>query len=196
MMVMSTQAMPFLTPEQYLELERVAETRSEYLGGAMYSMAGTSFNHALIVTAATTALYSQLRGKECAVFSADLRLFVRRHNLITYPDVFITCPPFQLLDNRKDTLIDATVIIEVLSPSTSNYDRGEKFVFYRALPSFQEYLLLAQDQIHAEHHVRQDDGSWLMREYCSPSDAIDLKSIGCRLILADIYERVEFEAAS
>jgi Uma2 family endonuclease len=191
---MSTQAAPFLTPEQYLEIERAAEFRSEYLGGAMYAMAGSSQNHAHLVMATSFLLYGQLRGKECTAFSTDLRLFVRQHSLITYPDVFVACPPFQLLDGRKDTVVDARVIVEVLSPSTRNYDRGEKFLFYRALPSFREYLLLAQDQIHAEHYVRQPDNSWLMREYSAATDVIPLDSIGCSLRLADVYERVEFEA--
>lgn len=192
--MMSTQSVPFLTPEQYLEIERAAETRSEFLGGSMYAMAGSTFNHARIVTATTVALYTQLRGRECAAFSTDLRLFVRQHDLITYPDVFVTWGPVQLLDKRQDTVLDATVIVEVLSPSTKNYDRGEKFRFYRALPSFREYLLLAQDEIRAEHHVGQSDGSWLMREYSAPTDEIELKSIVCRLRLRDVYERVEFEA--
>lgn len=189
--MMSTQSVPFLTPEQYLEIERAAETRSEYLAGSMYAMAGSSFDHARIVTAATAALYMQLRGCPCDVFATDLRLFVRQQELITYPDIFVACQPFQVLDGRKDTMLDATVIIEVLSPSTKNYDRGEKFLFYRSLPSFREYLLLAQDKIAAEHHVRQPDGAWLMREYLSLSDEITLPSISCHLRLQDVYERVE-----
>lgn len=193
---MSTQAMPFLTVEQYLEIERAAEARSEYLGGAMYAMAGATRNHGRIVASAGMVLYNQLRGRECEAAITDLRLAVRQHNLITYPDIFVTCGPDRFYDNRKDTLIDATVIVEVLSPSTKNYDRGEKFVFYRGLPSFREYLVLAQDKVYAEHHVRQADNSWLMREYSASSDEIDLKSIDCRLRLADVYERVEFETAS
>jgi Uma2 family endonuclease len=157
----------------------------------MYAMSGSSFDHAHIVLATATNLYGQLRGRECSAFATDLRLFVRQHDLITYPDIFITCRPFQVLDGRKDTMLDATVIIEVLSPSTKNYDRGEKFLFYRSLPSFREHLLLSQDKVHAEHHVRQPDGAWLMREYSSLSDEIDLPSIACRLRLQDVYERVE-----
>src|SRR5580658_5663445 len=135
---MSTQALPFLTPEQYLEIERAAETRSEYLAGEMYSMPGSTLNHALIVNNTSFFLALQLRGRECTGFTTDLRLFVRQHNLITYPDVFVMCRPFQVLDGRKDTMVDANVIVEVLSPSTENYDRGKKFLFYRALPSFRE----------------------------------------------------------
>jgi Uma2 family endonuclease len=193
---MSTQPIAILSPEQYLETERAAEFRSEYLAGSMYAMAGTARNHAHIVTSAGAELYRQLKGRDCAVAISDLRLSVRAHELYTYPDIFVTCGPDQYLDNRRDTLTDATCIIEVLSPSTKNYDRGEKFRFYRALPSFREYLLLAQDEVRAEHQARQPDGSWLMREYSAPSDEIHLHSIDCRLRLADVYERVEFEAAS
>jgi Uma2 family endonuclease len=189
--MMSTQTVPFLTPEQYLEIERNAEIRSEYLAGSMYAMSGSTLNHALLVTNTGLSLNTQLRGHECTAFATDLRLFVRRHDLITYPDIFVACRPFQVLDGRKDTMIDATVIIEILSPSTKNYDRGEKFLFYRSLPSFREYLLLAQDEVHAEHHVRQPDSSWLMREYSTRADEILLTSIGCKLLLHEIYERVE-----
>ena len=97
----------------------------------------------------------------------------------------------QYLDAEKDTLLDTTVIVEVLSPSTQNYDRGEKFRYYRGLPSFAEYLLLAQDAIRAEHHVRQDDGSWVFRELNGPDVWIELKSVGCTLQLGDLYEHAE-----
>jgi Uma2 family endonuclease len=188
---MSTQSLPYLTPEQYLEIERSAETRSEYLAGSMYAMAGASRNHGRLVEATAGLLFAQLRGRECESASTDIRLYVPKHKLITYPDVFVTCGPDQYLDNRKDTLVDATLIVEVLSPSTKDYDRAEKFLFYRTLPSFREYLVLSQDKIRAEHHVRQTDGAWLMREYLSLSDEIDLPSIACRLRLQDAYERVE-----
>ena len=117
---------------------------------------------------------------------------MRRAQAYLYPDLVITCGPDKFLDNRRDTITDATAIIEVLSPSTRNYDRGEKFLFYRALDSLTDYLLIAQDRIFAEHHVRQPDGAWLMREYHSASDEIVLQSLDCRLPLGAVYERVEF----
>jgi Uma2 family endonuclease len=100
----------------------------------------------------------------------DTRLAVLRHDLITHPDIFVRCGHDQFPDDRRDTLRDATLIVEVLSVSTKNYDRREKFFFYRSLPSFREYLLTAQDRVLVEHHIRQSDGSWLMREYTSLSD--------------------------
>jgi Uma2 family endonuclease len=161
----------------------------------MFAMSGGSPNHARIALNTAMKLTEQLRGRPCEAFGADLlRLHIAKYNVSTYPDVLVTCGPKQLLDARRDTLTDATVIIEVLSPSTKNYDRSEKFRFYRSLPSFSEYLLLAQDEVSAEHHARQPDNSWLFREFTKPAGEIELKSIGCHLQLQSLYERVEFEA--
>jgi Uma2 family endonuclease len=193
---MSTLPVTYLTPEQYLEIERGAELRSEYLNGEMFAMAGGTPNHAWIVINTASGLTEQLRGRPCGARTSDLRLYSAKHKMFTYPDIVVTCGPDQLLDARRDTLTDATVIVEVLSPSTKNYDRGEKFLVYRSLPSFSEYLLLSQDTMRAEHHVRQPDGAWLLREFTGPADEIELKSIGCRLQLQSLYERVEFEAAT
>ncbi|MDP9171024.1 MAG: Uma2 family endonuclease [Acidobacteriota bacterium] len=191
---MSTQAVAHLSLEKYLELERRAKERSEYLNGQMFAMAGGTRNHARIVGNTLSQLVEQLRGRPCEAAGGDLRLYSAAHDIFIYPDVVVTCGPDKFLDNRRDTITDATLIVEVLSPSTRSYDRGEKFLFYRSLPSFSEYLLLAQDTILAEHHVRQPDGAWLFREFKSPADEIELTSIGCRLKLESLYERVEFEA--
>ncbi|MGA3242968.1 MAG: Uma2 family endonuclease [Bryobacteraceae bacterium] len=191
---MSTQPVTYLTPEQYLEIESKAEFRSEYINGEMFAMSGATPNHARIVLNTARRLTEQLDGRPCEAFDGDLRLYSAKYKIFTYPDVLVTCGPHRLLEGRRDTLTDATVIVEVLSRSTKNYDRGEKFLFYRSLPSFCEYLLLSQDTMRAEHHVRQPDASWLFREFTGPGDEIDLKSIGCRLKLQSLYERVEFEA--
>jgi Uma2 family endonuclease len=191
---MSTQPISYLTPEQYLEIERNAEFRSEYIDGEMFAMSGGSPNHARIALNTAMKLTEQLRGRPCEAFGADLlRLHIAKYKIFTYPDVLVTCGPQYLLDGRRDTLTDATLIVEVLSPSTKHYDYTEKFRFYRSLLSFSEYLLLAQDEIRAEHHLRQPDASWLFREFTDPADEIELNSIGCRLHLQSLYERVEFE---
>jgi len=191
---MSTQPVTYPSAEQYLEVERAAEFRSEYLNGEIYPMAGGGFIRALLAAAVIARLDEQLRGKPCVAAGSDLRLFCEPANVFTYPDVVVSCEPRRFLDGQKDTLTDAAVTVEVLSRSTQNYDRGEKFRFYRGLPSFSEYVLLVQDAIRAEHHVRQKDGSWLFREWNGPEAVVDLKSIGCRLSLGSLYERVEFEA--
>ena len=190
---MSTQSVAFLTQEQYLEIERAARFRSEYINGRMIAMSGGTRNHARIISSALVSIGMQLRGTRCEAVPSDMRLHSKQFGIYTYPDIVVTCGPDQLLDGHKDTLTDATLIIEVLSPSTANYDRGEKFRYYRSLPSFAEYLLLAPDAIRAEHHVRQTDGAWLFHEYSAPDDELRLNSIGCRLKLDSLYERVEFE---
>ena len=190
---MSSQSIPFLTSEQYLEIERAAEFRSEYIKGHVFAMAGGTWNHARIASNTLSRLSEQLRGSPCVASGSDLRVFCPAHDVLTYPDIVVNCGAPQFLDNRRDTITDATMIVEVLSPSTRSYDRGEKFLFYRCLPSFSEYLLLAQDKIFAEHYRRQPDGAWLLREFNLPTDEIDLTSIACRLTLGSLYERVEFE---
>jgi Uma2 family endonuclease len=191
---MSTHAVPYLTPEQYLEIEEANQFRSEYIDGGMFAMAGATRNHGRVVGNAFAILREQLRGRRCEAASTDLRVYCPEGRMFTYPDVVVTCGPDMFLDNRRDTITDATMIVEVLSPSTCNYDRGEKFRYYRSLASFCEYLILAQDEFRAEHHVRQPDGSWLFREYTSPATQIELKSIDCHLHLESLYDRVEFPA--
>ncbi|MGD1070186.1 MAG: Uma2 family endonuclease [Bryobacteraceae bacterium] len=189
---MSTQPIPNLSPEQYLEIERNAEFRSEYLNGQMFAMSGGTINHARIIKNTLLRLDEQLRGKPCEAVASDLRLFGERYRVFTYPDIVVACGTLRFHDERKDTIIDATLVIEVLSPSTSNYDRGEKFVFYQSLPSFREYLLLAQNAVRAEHHALQPDGCWLLRQFSSPDDEIGLESIDCSLRLGSLYDRVDF----
>jgi Uma2 family endonuclease len=191
---MSTQPVTRLTPEQYLEIERKAEFRSEYINGEMFAMAGATRNHGRIAAHTLAELVDQLSGRACEATGSDTRIYSAQYRVLTYPDVVVTCGPDKFLDARRDTLTDATVIVEVLSPSTRVYDRGEKFRIYRSLPSFAEYLLLAQDEIRAEHYARQSDNSWLFREFRGPSNEIELTSIGCRLQLKSLYERVEFES--
>jgi Uma2 family endonuclease len=193
---MSTQVLPRLTPAQYLELERAAERKSEYIGGQMYAMAGATENHDRIAVNLLANLWIQLRGTACEVRSSDHRLLIPAFEIYTYPDVWVTCGPPQYTDEVRDTTTNPRLIVEVLSDATKNYDQGEKFRYYRSIPSFAEYLLVAQDEIRAEHYARQKDNSWIMREFSSPDVEpeveIELASIGCRLILGSLYERVEF----
>jgi Uma2 family endonuclease len=193
MNAMSTQPRPLVTVEQYLRIERAAQFRSEYIEGEVIAMPGGSRNHALIAAEVLIRLGPQLRGTEFAVAGSDTRLFCRQAAVLTYPDCVVFSDNATFLDDDEDTLTDATVIVEVLSPSTRNFDRGEKFRCYRGLPSFQEYLLLEQDAIRAEHYVRQPDGTWLLREVSGASAEIVFDSIGCRLILGELYSRAKIE---
>jgi Uma2 family endonuclease len=189
---MSTQVKPLLTPEQYLEIERAAESKSEYFHGRMFAMSGGSLNHARLVRNLIVSLDTQLRGRRCEVAASDLRLRVSPDGLYTYPDIVVFCGPPQFADDRTDTIVDATVIVEVLSPSTENYDRGFKFEQYRRLSSLQDYLVMAQDRVHVECATRQEDDSWLLRETSDLHGTIQLPSIECSFSLADAYRSVQF----
>jgi len=192
---MASASVPYLTPEQYLEIERQAEFRSEYLHGEMFAMAGTSFNHNRIVRSTERALGRALDGRRCDVFFLDVKVHVPATGLYTYPDIVVTCGPIAALDKHQDTLTNPLVIVEVLSPSTRNYDRGEKFQHYRSIPSFREYLVLAQDEIRVEHHVRQPDGAWIFREHTALTDVVHLASTDCNLNISTLYADVEFPTA-
>jgi Uma2 family endonuclease len=189
---MSSQPKTFLTPEEYLEIERKAERKSEYYQGEMFAMAGASREHGLIVTNVTIELGSQVRGRPCEVHSNDLRMRVSPTGLYTYPDVIVVCGEFRYADDQNDTLLNPTVIIEVLSRSTRDYDRGMKFEQYRKLPSLREYLTIDQYRPHIEHWTRQQEHLGLLAEYDDLGQTIELTSIGCVLALAEVYDKVKW----
>ena len=180
------------TPQEYLELERKAETKSEYYRGEIFAMSGASRVHNLLAGNLFALIWSQLRGRPCVVFSSDMRVKVDWSGLYTYPDLSALCGEPEFDDEQLDTLLNPNLLIEVLSPSTEDYDRGGKFELYRQIPSLQDYVVVAQDRVFVEHHTRSDDGSWRLVDYRSPDDELLLKSIDCRLRLAEVYERVEF----
>ncbi len=189
------QPKPRLTPEQYLAHERAAERKSEYFDGEVFAMAGASPAHALIVTNVVRELSTQLRTRHCNVYSSDLRVKAATTGLYTYPDVVVACGELRFDDEQEDTLLNPTVIVEVLSESTQDYDRGGKFEQYRTIDSFAEYVLIAQDKPHVEHFARQPDGRWILAETNHLEDQIEIPSIGARLALADVYEKVKFPSA-
>jgi Uma2 family endonuclease len=189
---MSTQPKTFLSPAEYLELERRAEFKSEYYEGGMFATAGASRRHGLIVTNLVAELRQQLKAKPGETHSSDLRLRVTPTGLYTYPDVLVVCGEPQLADDQKDTLLNPTVIVEVLSESTRDYDRGRKFQHYRTLPSLAEYLTVEQDEPHVEHWTRQPKSRWLLAEFAGLGQSIRLDSIDCVLPLAEIYDKIDW----
>ncbi len=191
---MSTQVIPRLTLDEYFAIEEKSEIRHEFIDGAMYAMSGGSLRHAAIEVETLSELAVQLRGSPGRAVVADLRLYVPAFDIATYPDIVVRCGPDKTQARRNDTITDATVIVEVLSLSTKNYDRSQKFEYYRSLPSFQEYVLLEQDRMKAEHWARMPDRSWIFREFSAVTDIIELKSIGCRLELQALYRGVDFAA--
>ena len=189
---MPTLSKPYLTPEQYLAIERKAEFKSEYYQGEMFAISGAREAHNLIAVNAVASLHQQLRGRPCEAYSNDMRVRVTSEDLYTYPDLIIVCGEPKFLDNTFDTLLNPTVIVEILSESTEAYDRGQKFKLYRSLDSLAEYLLISSQQVSAELFTRQSDGLWLLNAKSSLEDSLELHSVDCRLRLADLYEKVEF----
>jgi Uma2 family endonuclease len=183
---MSTQPKTFFTPEQYLEIERKAEFKSEYYQGEMFAMAGARSDHNLIVGNLVTVFNPQLRSRPCLVYASDMRVRVSPTGLYTYPDVVVVCGEPQFADNELDTLTNPTLIVEVLSPSTEAYDRGRKFEHYRSLPSLREYLVVASERTHVDLFKRRSEEEWLLTAG-RPEDTIELSSIACKLPLAEIY---------
>src|SRR6266567_9017344 len=194
---MSSVPKTFLTPEQYLEIERKAEFKSEYYNGEMFPMGEARPHnvipgvHSLIKTNVSGQLYLQLRSRPCRVYGSDQRVSVSA-GLYTYPDVVVVCGEPRLLDGEFDTLLNPTLIVEVLSPTTEAYDRGRKFGHYRNIESLNAYLMVGSELISAELYTRQPDNRWqLSAEASRLEDTFEIESIGCRLKVADIYEKVE-----
>ena len=188
---MVSQPKPYYTSAEYLALERAAENKSEYLAGEIYALAGASEQHITLTLNIAAELRTQFRGRPCRVYASDLRIKVAASGLYTYPDVVAACGELRFEDGHRDTLLNPTVIFEVLSPSTEAYDRGKKFAHYRRLESLMAYVLVAQDEVHLEHYARQGS-DWLLQEARGRGDTIHLPSVGGALSLSAIYENVEF----
>jgi Uma2 family endonuclease len=187
---MSSQTKTQLTPEEYLAIERRAETKSEYFKGEMYAMVGASREHNLISSNIAGELRQQLKGRPCETYSNDMRVRVPSTGLYTYPDVVVVCGEPAFEDEHVDTLLNPTLVVEVLSDSTESYDRGRKFAHYRSVESVVEYLLVAQDEYRVEQFVRQADGRWLLSDVRTLEGSVELASVGCALQLREIYDRI------
>ena len=188
---MNPQLKPRLTPEDYLAIERSAEFKSEYFDGEIFAMAGASRAHNAIVLNVGSEIRQHLKNRSCKAYVNDMRVKVNPTGLYAYPDVIVVCGKEQFEDTHLDTLLNPTLIIEVLSDSTEAYDRGRKFEHYRHLDPLVEYVLIAQQRPHIESYRRQPDQQWLLTE-CSGLDAtLRLQSIDCDLALAEIYAKVE-----
>lgn len=189
---MSSQPTSYLTPAEYLAIERKAEYKSEYIDGVIVGMTGASREHNLIAFNLAGIISPQLKGQPCEGYSNDMRVRTPSTRLYTYPDLVVVCGEPQFEDDEFDTLLNPTVIIEVLSDSTELYDRGKKFGFYRTIDSLAEYLLVAQNESRIEHYAKQTDGRWLLSDYRTPEETVELVSIQCRLSLGEVYDKVTF----
>jgi Uma2 family endonuclease len=191
----STQPKTFLTEEQYLEIERKAEYKSEYFAGEMFAVAGAKEGHNLITLNLAADLHQQLRNRPCRVYSNDMRVKIPTAGLYTYPDVIAVCGEPQFRDEQRDTLLNPNLVVEVLSPSTEAYDRGRKFEHYRSIGSVSEYLLVSSDRIQVDLYARQADGRFLLTAASDLQETLELQSVGCRITLSALYEKVEFAPA-
>lgn len=181
-------ATTYISPEEYLERENASMVRHEYLNGEMREMTGGSSKHNGIIIRLIALLYSSLRGTGYLLRAGDVRLKVSETGLYTYPDVCVATEEPQYEPNSVEILLNPALIIEVLSPSTESYDRGDKFRHYQLMPAFREYLLIAQDKTLVEHRQRQPDGTWKSTSYERPSDVIQLSSVNLALPVDRIYE--------
>jgi Uma2 family endonuclease len=189
---MATHPKSRYTPEQYLEMERKAAHKSEYVAGEIVAMSGASEQHVWIVGTVLSALRGKLRGGPCRTYASDLRVRVSSSRLFTYPDIVVYCGEPAFADDQSDTLLNPTLIVEVLSKSTESYDRGKKFEYYRGIESLVEYVTISQDRAHVEHWTRRPDNRWLLEDTDRLDGVLQLSSVGCDLSLAEIYEGVEF----
>ncbi|MEG4226244.1 Uma2 family endonuclease [Microcoleus sp. N9_B2] len=184
----------YFTPEEYLALEETAEYKSEYCDGVIIPMTGASTNHNHISLNMSIALRLALKGLDYNVFMGDVRLWMPKKRFYTYPDVMVILGKPEYYNNRKDTVINPQVIIEVLSKSTKSYDRSDKFQFYQTLPTFQEYILIDQSRVYIEHYCKLANKRWSYSQYDEEDTALVFNFFQVEVPLADMYEKVDFEA--
>ncbi len=186
----SVAAQTYLTPEEYLAFERKATTKHEYVNGHIIAMSGASFAHNFLTMNVANQLYNQLIGGECRVATSNMRVKAIQTDSYFYPDVVVVCGEPRAEDDTFDTLLNPTLIVEILSPSTETYDKGEKFEHYQQIASLKDYILISQDKVHVAHYCHQGSG-WLQTEFAELGDVLSLRSIDCELRLQDVYRRVE-----
>jgi Uma2 family endonuclease len=182
----------YITELEYLTAERLATEKHEYFQGEVFAMSGVSKAHNEIFINALGEFINQLKGKPCRPYGSDFRVNIPKNTLYTYPDISIYCTEPETLDAEKDTATNPTVIIEIFSKSTQNYDQGQKFALYRQIDSLKEYILIDSQTIKVIKHSKNDDGSWLLVEYKSIEDSFFIKAIAVELSLVDLYENVKF----
>lgn len=188
---MAVQTKNYITPEEYLATEREAEFKSEFYQGEVFALAGAGNNHNIITANLIIALGVNFKGKKCRVYPSDMRLHIPLNGLYTYPDVLAVCGEKKFLDDKKDTLLNPVLIIEVLSSSTADYDRGTKFMLYRSIASLQHYLLVDSRSCHVEKFTKNHDGTWVLTEERNLNAVLTFSNPDFELSLEDIYDDAE-----
>jgi len=181
------------SPDEYRELEETAEFRNEYRDGEIVQMTGGSINHSQIIGNIYAFLKSALRGKNARPFMSDLRLWIPRYRRGTYPDVMVVEGELVCTEGRKDEILNPVLIVEVLSKSTKDFDREDKFRFYRSIPEFREYVLVNQSEFLVAQYIKTESNEWLFREYEGESAIVSFASVEVQMSMLDIYEVVVFE---
>ena len=180
------------TPAEYLALEEKAETRSEYWNGEIVAMAGGNINHQQIVANLTEFLGAKIRGR-CRAFPSEMKVWVKKRDKFFYPDLTVICDKPSFYKNRRDTIDNPRLIIEVMSKSTASFDRAEKFLSYQTLESLQEYVLISQEKAMVEQYSKREDGNWIYQATIGTNSTVTFPSIETSLDLNEIYDLVEFE---
>ena len=180
------------TVTEYLEMEEAATVKHEYYKGEIFAMSGAKVPHNRILKNTLIALGKKLAGKSCEPFGSDQRIHIEKNTLFTYPDISIICGEVETLNNDEWNVLNPTVIIEVLSPSTKNYDRGEKFKLYRDIATLREYILIDSESVNVEAFYINKDGNWELKEYKNSNEILSLQSVQTSLALKEIYEGLNF----
>jgi Uma2 family endonuclease len=181
------------SPEEYLELEEVADYKSEYRDGEIVPMTGGTTNHNKIALNIAASLKFALRGQDYDIYIGDVRLWIPRYRQYTYPDVMVIQGEPLYTGTGTTTVMNPLLIVEVLSKSTKNYDQGDKFLYYRSIPEFKEYILIDQARYHVMQYSKTLEGKWLLTEYESEAAVLELSSIAFQINPSEIYEKVNFE---
>lgn len=189
---MAAEPRSLISREAYLAMERESEERHEYIAGEIFAMAGGTETHGLIIGNLIAALHSPTRRRGCRIYPGDVRIFIDAIPMYTFPDVSLVCGQPQHEGGRRDVILNPKVVIEVLSPSTERYDRGQKFQYYQHLASLDTYILVAQEWPLVEQYVRQGDREWLYSAARGLDATLSLPAVECSLALADVYDLVEF----
>lgn len=185
----------YISAEEYLERETQSNEKHEYYRGEIFAMSGASLPHNDIFSNLFVDIGHQLKGKNCKPYGSDLRIHIPKNTLYTYPDISIICGGTDLSDATFDTATNPSVIIELLSKTTRNYDKGEKFTLYRDIDSLKEYILVDTEKVYVEKHIRNTDNSWQLTDYRSLENSFTIDTVQLTLSLKDIYVGVKFDDA-
>jgi Uma2 family endonuclease len=177
--------------EEYLEMENAAVEKSEYYKGEVFAMSGAKLNHNRIFSNFFSSVGIKLKGKTCMPFGSDMRIHIPLNTLFTYPDISIICGKIESLNDDNLNFLNPTVIIEILSKSTKNYDRGEKFKLYRDIATLKEYILVDSESLGIEAFKINESNHWELEEYKSLTEVLTVKAVGIEISLQEIYEGVE-----